>query len=139
MPCCLLINTWSSKLIWPSLQVYVYLVQPHGNTSSLWTNIVDFIFWLLHIRNLPTWYVLTPLRSPCTPFANYAHLFIDYDNTSSDYTDFFTDCADFSINYAHNFYDYVNTPDDQANNVVDSTNTLDISSLDFYIPNHTLL
>jgi hypothetical protein len=75
---------------------------------------------------------LTPLCSPHTPFANYAHFSIDYENTSGD-------CIDFSANYAHNFDDIVNTPNDQLNIVADSADTLDISFVDFCIPNPALL
>jgi hypothetical protein len=88
-------------------------------------NVVDFIFRLLHIRKRSTLFILTPLRSPCTPFANYAHLSTDYGNT-------FSDCTNFSI-------DCVNTPNDRKNIVVDSTDTLDISFVYFCIPNLALL
>jgi hypothetical protein len=47
-------------------------------------NIADFIFQLLHIRNLPALFILIPFRLPCTHFANYEHLFIDYENTYGD-------------------------------------------------------
>jgi hypothetical protein len=90
------------------------------------------MFWLLHIQNCLTFSVLIPLRSPCTPFANCAHLSVDCENTSNDYTDYFA-------NYAHNINDYANTLDDQANTIVDLTDTLDISSIDFCIPNPALL
>ncbi len=95
-------------------------------------NVVDFVFRLLHIYNLPTSSVLIPLCSPYTPFDDYAHLFVDYENTSGDWTNF-------STNYAHNYDDYANTFDDQMNNVVDSINTLDISFVDLCIPNLALL
>jgi hypothetical protein len=95
-------------------------------------NVVDFIFRLLHIHNLPTLFILIPLCSPCTPFADYAHLFANYEDT-------FSDCTNFSTNYAHNFDDCVNTLDDQMNNITDSIDMLDISSLDLYIPNPALL
>jgi hypothetical protein len=75
--------------------------------------------------------VLTPLCPPCTPFVNYAHLLVDFENTSANY-------IDFSINCAHNFEDCANTPDDQTNIVVDSVDIPKISSLDYYIPNFTL-
>jgi hypothetical protein len=88
-------------------------------------NIIDFIFWLLHICNRPTLSVLTPLRSPCTTSIDYAHLSIDYGNTSGDYTNFFVDCA--------------NIPNDRNNIVIDSIDTPNISSIDFCIPNPTLL
>jgi len=79
-----------------------------------------------------TLFILTPLCSPYTPFIDYAHLSSDYENTSGDY-------IEFSANYAHNFDDCVNTPNDRANIVVDSTDMLDISFVDFSIPNLTLL
>ncbi len=78
--------------------------------SSLLMN-TYFIFQLLHILNLLTLVVLTSLHSPCT-------LFVDYANKSDD-------CA--------------NTLNDWANNFVDSNDTLDILSLDFHIPNPSLL
>jgi hypothetical protein len=65
---------------------------------------------------------LSPLHSPYTPFANHAHLFINYDNTFGDY-------ADFSTNFAHNFDDYVNTPNDQANTITDLADMPTIVSL----------
>jgi hypothetical protein len=102
------------------------------STSSLWMNVTYFIFRLLHICNLLTLFVLTPLCLPCTPFVNCVHLFADYENTSGDYTNFSVDCA-------HNFDDYANVPNDWANTTVDSANTFDISSLDLSIPNPTLL
>jgi hypothetical protein len=74
-------------------------------------NVADFIFRLLQINNLPTLSILTPLRLPYTPYADYAHLSHDYENIIGDCTD----------SYA------------------DSANMLDISSLDLYIPNPTLL
>jgi hypothetical protein len=100
----LLINTWSLRLIRPittslcvpSTTAWKYL------TSSLWMNVTNFIFQLLHIRNLLTLFILIPLCSPCTPFADCAHLFDDYENISSDY-------ANFSTNYAHNFDGYAKT------------------------------
>jgi hypothetical protein len=101
-------------------------------TSSLWVNITDFIFWLLHICNLLTLFVLTPLHSPCTPSTNCAHLSADCENTSIDY-------AYFSTNYAHNFDFCANTLDDQRNTAIDSADTPHISSLDLCIPNPILL
>jgi hypothetical protein len=80
-------------------------------------NVAIFIFRLLHIRNLPTLFVLIPLHSPYTPFANYAHLFVDCLNTFGDYIDFSVDCA-------HNNDDYANTPYDRTNIVANSSNTL---------------
>ncbi len=58
-------------------------------------NIVDFIFQLFHIHNLPTLFVLTPVCLPCTPSIDYANLSTNFENT-------FGDCTDFFTNYAHN-------------------------------------
>jgi hypothetical protein len=94
----LLVNAWSLKLIWPittSLCVPCMAMWKHL-TSSLWMNVVDFIFWILHIRNLPTLFVLIPLCLPCTPSTENAHLSTDYENT-------YGDCTNFSVDYAHNF------------------------------------
>jgi len=60
-----LINAWFLKLIWPittSLCVLFIATWKHL-TSSLWMNVADFIFQLLHIHNLPTLFVLIPFRS----------------------------------------------------------------------------
>jgi hypothetical protein len=104
-------------------------------TSSLWMNIIDFIFWLLHIRNCLTLSVLStliPLHSPCTTSIGYAHLSPNCENT-------YGDCIDFSDDYAHNSDDCVNTLNDQMNTTTNLVDTLDISSIDFCIPNSTLL
>jgi hypothetical protein len=95
-------------------------------------NVAYFIIQLLHICNLLALYVMTPLCSPCTPSVDYAYLFTNYDNTFGDYIDFSTDCA-------HNFNDCANTLDDRMNVVADSANMPNISSLDFNIPNLTVL
>ncbi len=124
---CLLIKTWSSKLIRPiitSLYVPCTTMWKHL-ASSLWMNIIDFIFRLLHIRNLPTLSVLIPFRSPYTPSIDYAHLFADYENTSNDCANLFVDCA--------------NTPNDWANTAIDLVDMFDILSLDLCIPNLALL
>jgi len=76
--------------------------------------------------------LITTFHSPCTPFADYAHLLINYENTSSD-------CTNFSIDYAYNSNDCVNIHDDQMNIVVDSTDIPKISFVDFCIPNFALL
>jgi hypothetical protein len=94
-------------------------------TPSLWMNVANFIFQLLYIYNLPTLFVLIPLRSPCTPFADCAHLSTNYENTFGDY-------IDVSTNSTHNSDDCVNTP-------INLTNMPNISSLDLYIPNPTIL
>jgi hypothetical protein len=49
-------------------------------------------------------------------------LLIDYENTS-------INCTNLYVDYAHNYEDYANTFDNQTNIVVDSVDTLDISSL----------
>jgi hypothetical protein len=95
-------------------------------------NFVDFIFRLFHIRNFPTLSILTPLCSPYTPSAKCAHLSTNYENKYGDYTNFSTD-------YAHNSNDFVNIFDDRVNTVIDSADMFDISSLNFCIPNLTLL
>jgi hypothetical protein len=95
-------------------------------------NIVNFILQLLHIRNLSTLSVLTAFCLPYTPSANYAHLTIDFKNTSAKLYRFFTKCA-------HNSKNCLNTLDDQTNIVTDSTSIPNKSSLDHYIPNFTLL
>jgi hypothetical protein len=64
-------------------------------------------------------------------FANYAHLFADHVNSFVDCGNTFVDCA--------NKYDCANTPDNWANPFADSTNTLDKSSSNLYIPNPSLL
>jgi hypothetical protein len=95
-------------------------------------NVINFIFRLLHIHNLPTLPILIPFHLPCTPSIDYAHLFTNCENTSSD-------CINFLNDYAHNSDDCVNTLDDLVNNVANLTDMSDISSLDLYIPNPTLL
>jgi hypothetical protein len=101
-------------------------------TSSLWMNATDFIFRLLHIHNLPTLVVLIPPHLPCTPFVDYAHFSANYVNSFIDYENTSVDCA-------NNFDDCDNTFDDWANTLVDLACTLNIPSLDFYIPNPSLL
>jgi hypothetical protein len=123
----LLINAWSLKLIRPittSLCVPCITTWKHL-ASSLWMNVVDFIFRWLHIYNLLTLSVLTPLHLPCTPFA-------DCENTSFE-------CTDFFVYYAHNSNDCANTPNDWPNIATNSTDTPNITSLDPYIPNLALL
>jgi hypothetical protein len=73
--------------------------------SSLWMDVIDLIFQLLHIFNLPSLVILTPLRSPYTPSVDYVHFFVDYDNTSINYTDFLT-------NRGNTYVDYSNTLED---------------------------
>jgi hypothetical protein len=57
------------------------------------------------MHNLLTLSKLIPFRLPCSPYTDYVHLFIDCENTSVDYIDFFA-------NYAHNYEDCMNTLDD---------------------------
>jgi len=82
-------------------------------------NVSNFIFWLLHIRNLPT-LLLTPLHLPCT--------------SSTDYENIFGDCINLSIDNAHNFDDCVNTPENWTSTIVDLIDTPHITSLNLYIP-----
>jgi hypothetical protein len=92
------------KLKWPitkSLCVPCTTTWKHL-ASSVWMNVADFIFQLFHIRSLPTLSVLNPFRLPCTPYADYAHLYIDHGKTSNDYNDF-------SVDYAHLSTDRENT------------------------------
>ncbi len=128
-----IINAWSLKLIWPiTISLCVpYIATWKHLTSSLWMNVTNFIFWLRHTYNLPTLPILTPPCSPYTPFVNCAHLSANYDNTS-------TNCIDFSTHCANNFDDCANILNDWVNIVTDLTNILDISSLDFCIPNPSL-
>jgi hypothetical protein len=138
---CLLINSWSSKLIWP---ITISLCVPCTTTwkhfvSSLWMNTTNFIFRLLHIFNLLTLVVFIPLHSPCTPFVDCAHLstncvnsYTNCDNTFVDYTNFFVDCANKSN-------DCANTLDDWANTSIDSADTLDNLFLDLCFSNPSLL
>jgi hypothetical protein len=65
-------------------------------------------------------------------FANYAHLFADRVNSS-------IDCGNTFVDYANKYDDCANTPNDWANACADSTDTLDRSSSNLYIPNPSLL
>jgi len=121
-----LIRPITTSLCVPCITTWKHL------TLLIWVNVADFIFWLLHIRNLLTLSLLTPLCLPCTPFVDCAHLSTDCDNTYGDYTNFFVDCA-------HNSDDCANTLNDWVNTAIDSTDTLDISSLHLCIPNCALL
>jgi hypothetical protein len=87
------------------------------NTSNL-------IFQLVYIHGPPKLIVLTPRHSPYTPFVDYAITFTNCVNTSIDCTDTSTNYANKSANCAHASNDYVNT-------YVDSTNTLNIPTIDF--------
>jgi hypothetical protein len=64
---------------------------------SLWMDIKDIIFRLLHISNLPSLVVLTPPHSPCTPFVNCVHFFANYVNSSINYDNTSTDCINFLL------------------------------------------
>jgi hypothetical protein len=97
-------------------------------------NAANFIFWLFHIPNLPTLVVLTPLCLPYTPFANRAHLSVEFFNALADYDNTFVNCTNFFAHYANKFDDYANTPDDWVNTSIDSINTLDKSSSDLCNP-----
>ncbi len=138
---CLLINTWSSKLIWPisiSLSIFCMTMWKQS-MSSLWMNAANFIFQLLHTTNLPLIKILIAPCSPCTPFAKCAYSptdcvnsYVDYDHTYVDYTDFSIDCANKSDVCA-------NTPNDWTNIIASLVNILDISSSDLWIPNPSFL
>jgi hypothetical protein len=65
-----------------------------------------------HIHNLPTLTILIPPHSPCTPFADCAHLFAYCFNTSADYENTSANCTNFSTNYANKFDECANTIDD---------------------------
>jgi hypothetical protein len=111
LTCHFLINAWSLKLIWPittSLCVPCIAMWKHF-MSSIWMNVANFIFWLLHIRNLCTLVVLTPPYLPCTPFVDYTHLSIDHVNSSANYDNTYVNCIDFSIDLANKYDDCVNT------------------------------
>jgi hypothetical protein len=86
---CLLINTWSLKLIWPiTTSLCRDTTTWKDFTSSLWMNIINFIFRLFHIINLPSLVISTPPCSPCIPFTDCVNSFGDYDHTFVDCTDF---------------------------------------------------
>jgi hypothetical protein len=95
-------------------------------------NVAYFIFWLLHICNLLTLSILTPLHLPYTPSIDCAHLSVNSENTIDD-------CTEFSANYAHNFDDFANILDEWKNIDVDLINLFDISFKNLYIPNPTLM
>jgi hypothetical protein len=95
-------------------------------------NVANFIVRLLHIHNCLTLFELTTFHSPCTPSTNYAHLSADCENT-------FNDCTNFSADCALNFDDCANNFNDQENIIVNSADMLNISFVDFYIPNFALL
>jgi hypothetical protein len=65
--------------------------------SSLWMNVVDFIFWLFQITNLPLLIVLTPLHLPYTPSTDCAHLFVGYVNSFVDYENTYVDYINFLL------------------------------------------
>jgi hypothetical protein len=102
-------------------------------------NVANFIFRLLHILNLPTLLVLIPFHSPYTPSINYAHLFVDYINSSIDCDNTFADCAHLSIDYANESNDYANTLDAKMNIFVDLVDTLDKLPSYICIPKPSLL
>jgi hypothetical protein len=138
---CFLINTWSLKLIQPittSWNVSCTTTWKHF-TSSIWVNVIDFIFWLFHIVNFPLLVVLTPPRSPYTPFAEYAHSYVNNVNSSIDCDHTSANCINFSIDYANKFNDCANIHDDLVNIVFDSAYTPNISSSHLCTPNPSLL
>jgi len=93
-------------------------------------DVANVIFQLLHISNLPSLVVLTPIHMPCTPFVDCAHLSADYVNSSTNY-------IDFSTNYANKSDNYTNIPNDSTNIITNLANISDISNL--WIPNPPLL
>jgi hypothetical protein len=95
-------------------------------------DVANFIFRLLHIFNLPSLAILTPLHTPYTPSIDYAHLSTNCVNSYVDYIDFSIDCGNKSD-------DYVNMPNDWANIIIDSTNNFDILSSNIRIPNPSFL
>jgi hypothetical protein len=105
-------------------------------TSSLWMNVEDFIFQLLHIINLLLLVVLTPPHSCCTSFAhsstNCVNSFVDCDHISIECTNFFANCG-------NNYDDCANTFEYLANIISDSIGTPNKTSIDFFIPNLSLL
>jgi hypothetical protein len=75
---------------------------------------------------------LTPLCSPSTPSADYAHIFVDCENTIGESIDFFVKCA-------HNSDDCVNTLDGRTNIATNLVDIPNISFVDVFIPNLALL
>jgi hypothetical protein len=100
----LLINAWFLKLIRPittSLGVSYTTTWKHF-MSSLWMNVINFIFQLFQIINLPLLTILTPPCLPCTPFTDCAHLFVDYVNSFNDYENTLSIVSIFLLNVATN-------------------------------------
>jgi len=130
----LLINAWSSKLIRPITTIFCVPCTTMWKhfVSSSWMNVLDFIFSLVHILNLPTLTTLIPFHLPYMPFVDCAHLFVDYVNSCFDYGNTSIDYIDFSI-------DCVNKSNDYANTSTNSVNTFDRSSSNLYIPIWSLL
>jgi len=75
----------------------------------------------------PYMFVLSPLRSLYMPSGHCVNSFVDYGNTSLNYTNFFVDRA-------NNSDDCVNALDDWANTFIDSSDTLDNSSSNCLLP-----
>jgi hypothetical protein len=74
--CHLLINAWPSKLIWPIITSLCvpYIPTWKHLTSSLWMNVTNFIFRLLHIHNLLTLFVHYLLILPIYLLTMRTHL-----------------------------------------------------------------
>jgi hypothetical protein len=66
------------------------------------------------------------------PFANCAHLFVDYVNSS-------IDCDNTFIDYTNKSNDCANTLDDWLDTFVDSVDTPNKSSSNLWIPNPSIL
>ncbi len=81
-------------------------------TPLIKINATNFIFQLIHIPNLLTLVVQTPLRSPCMPSTDYADLFVDYVNSSIDCGNTFANCIEIYVECANKSNDYVNILDD---------------------------
>jgi hypothetical protein len=137
----ILINAWSSKLIWPiTTSLYVFCIATWKHFMlSLWMDITNIIFQFFRIFNLLSLAILTPPHSPCTPFVYYVDFstncvnsFVDYDSTSTNYTDFSTNCG-------NTYVDCVNMHEDWANSIANSADTPNISSSDLWIPNPLFL
>jgi len=123
-------NTSSSKLWQPITTTFCvpYTSTWKHDTSLLWMNTSDLIFWLFCIHNLSKVTILIPHQSPCTYFVGYANKSVDNINTFVDCINIFANCVNKSTNYAHTYYDCANT-------YVDSTDALDAPTSDFYTSN----
>jgi hypothetical protein len=96
------------------------------NTSSLWMNTLDLMFWLFYIHNPSKLAILTSHHSRCTFFVDCANKYANCINTSIDCIDTFANYADKSINCAHTYYNCANTS-------IDSTDAFNALTSNFYI------